>query len=235
MMNAQKTIGKIVYLKGRVILTDLTTSRRYQAKQQNRILTNMSIQTGPNSEVLIQLSNGTMKFLPESSKTVILGKMMETYLKTDRSMGKLTLIGGEKASSADPGTRIQWADDLSEPSPEEQIRNLFDRGRYWEVIQRIQEKPSLLVHSSQIIYLAAIAYFKVGDQKKSIHYFRKLLKKPYPEREAACYYGLFLNYIRLEKKDELKRIQRIFREKYNDTYLFEEMKKLISSLSDSEN
>jgi tetratricopeptide (TPR) repeat protein len=158
--------------------------------------------------------------------------MMETYLKTDRSIGNLTLIGGDKAGSIQQ--KIMWADDLQKPSQEDQVKSFFDSGDYWQVIQAVQKNPRLLAHSSQINYLTAISYFKVGNPNKSIFYFKKLLEKPYPGHEAVCYYGLFLNYVRLEKKDELDRIQKIFQEKYNDTYLYGEMKKLISSLSDSE-
>ncbi len=212
----KKVKGEVFYIKPKTIL---------KVKIGDYIPENSIIRTGVGSLCYVQLFNGLLKYIPGSSKIIFSRKYIKRFLKTN-NIEKLTVIGGEKAweRKSEDG----WLDDSEPLNIKKNITNLYQVGNYFEVIKLFEKNKKLLTSFSNTI-IPALSYYKVGYESRSIFYF-KLLKKQNPKYELACYYGLFLNYVRLNNLNEANEYYQFFKQKFPNHEFFLEMKSIINEI-----
>lgn len=217
--NPDNVIGMVEQTEGKVYLQKISAADKVLLKKGDSISEGVVIQTDARSSVLIKLNNGILKYIPALTRTEILSRnLLERYKKSEDSFKSLHTMLGSKAKDNDV-----WVEDEKELL--KQLKADFEAGRYLDVIKQASNKV-IDRKNPEAQFLFALAYFKLGNSEESIRYFSKVTELKAYEFEEKAWFGLLLNYYRLDNKDKIEEVKKILKQNYPESSYHQEIKKL---------
>lgn len=213
-------LGNVEKIEGSAYYLEVGSEKKMFLTAGQFVYEGIIIITEKNGKVLVRLNNGILKYIPAESKfSLINKKYLEIYKQTDDSAKKLTATLGIKAAE-----NSLWIED--EPMLLKSLRKTFGRQNYLETVQRLEEY-SLPLKMPETQLIAAISYFKLGNEEKSAQHYSLLIAGKQQEYQERAYFGLFLNYIRQQKIKQAKEIYQWFEKNEADSLYFKDMKLLL--------
>jgi tetratricopeptide (TPR) repeat protein len=205
---AEKPIGRVEKVLGKAIARTFDGKKILRLEKGMPVLEGMFIITEENSRVLIQFSNGLLKWIPENSKSGLLNESyMNRYEKTLRGVEKLTEIVGLRATEEE---KEVWKDDIKKAK--ENIRDAFRAKNYLKVLE-VFEDENIRPDTPELMYIRGSSLLKMGNENRAEPLFQELIRlKAYPYEEKARF-ALFMVYWRKGYFNKALEIRDYFREK----------------------
>ncbi len=220
---SKNILGKVYSVKGDVFAsykTENSAKVKHKLRKGDKVYSGVTIFTNKKSEMVIKFKNGVYKFIPNNSSVSLLNqKLLKIYKKADKSVEKLMATLGTKAYK----NQKKWFSERKEK--EAKIAFFYKKKQYFNIVKFVSSSKVPLTPYAN--YLAAVSYFKMGNDLLSIKYFKKLIDLNIDQFNEAAYFGLFLNYIRLNQIAKAKTIYNNFKANYYDSSFKKEMEKLL--------
>ena len=199
-LHAQPRIAAtVISVKGEAYVMSLSDKSKMNLSPGLKIFAGSKIIAGKNSEVVLELANGTRRVVPARSELVIGDKdNIEVKSLLDQKIDTLTAFVGLKAS----GEETTWYQKDTERYLG--IKKAYEAGDFPQVIRLAEEKSPL--EGAEYLYMTAGAYLRLNIPAQALVYYKKALVNASPQLKAAATKGIFLSHLKAGNKAEAKKI-----------------------------
>ena len=210
-------LGKVVYLKGNATITSLATKETRRITLHTPIPPGSLIKTARESELMIELDNGTRKLLlPNSEFSLISEKDYLFYQSIQRNLPKLTRLIGAKAHESSP-----WFSEKKQQQTA--LKDAFGALDFQKVIHLARTNTTIL-EDPEALFMFAVSQLALGLTEESAKNFKALLDSEYTLLHKQSSLALFLSDYASGHPDKARQVLLAHEKNWGSDLYLDEMK-----------